>query len=207
MMKNIDFGNYRDKILFQAILNGNSINNEQLEELQEGFNEIERSKFQLELNEMLDNMTLAKAEKIQGLYLVTTLGKMVADEGGFNVFRLPIEAKTKKEKDLIQDKSELIESLLETNKRFVQSIRDNRITQNISTGVAIGGLIALIIQIYLSIVGITNVKGSIEIVKIEKVDILETKANLLAKKVDKLQTSIDSLENLLTGNLKDGSEK
>lgn len=176
--------------------NGNFINNEQLEELQEGLSELERSKFRMEFDEMLDNLTLAKAEKIQGHYLVTTLGKMVADEGGFNVFRLPVQSKTETENVLAQDKSELIESLLETNKRFMQSLRGNRKSQRISSSVAVGGLIVLSIQTLFNFLGTTNVKGSIEVNSIDTVQAIEKRAGLTAKKVEILQSKVDSLEQI-----------
>lgn len=196
-MDNIDFGNYREVILFAAIENGNCIDDNKIIKLQEGLSDVEKEKFRVEFEEMFENQTLSKSKKIKGLYLVTTLGKMVAEEGGFNVMRLPVFSKTEKEKSLSEDKSELVESLLITNKKYSESLRANKVTQGISIGVAIGGFLALCVQIYFNVFGISEIQGSVsvpEITELKQIEIKESNTNLLLSRLEELEYRIDSLQ-------------
>lgn len=95
-------------------------------------------------------------------YDITSLGMKIQENGGFENFE--------KESENNHYNPELIESILNTNKRFSESLQSNRKTQNISLSVAIGTFLVLLIQTLISL-GTNRISGIITIPEIKEVSI------------------------------------
>lgn len=164
---------YRDWILFEGVDNKNKVFDiSKHSNFINSLNEIEKARFDLALKEMLMNGTLFEHKKNQ-IFLLTSLGKFVYDTGSFSGVNL------------------FINSELNINEKFSKNLDLNKKATKITIGIAIGTLIVLIVQAYISTLPST--------IRIDKESILTTKPKQKTQELEsnqqiRSQTSKDSLK-------------
>lgn len=132
MNEEIPNNDFKDWILFYGIDDENYVfdlskHNDFINNL----DEIEKARFKLALKEMLMNNTLLEHKKNK-IYLLTSLGREVLESGSFSTW------------------NPRINSELNINEKFSKNLELNRTATYITIFVAIGTMIVLIVQTYLS---------------------------------------------------------
>ncbi|MFV8324494.1 hypothetical protein [Flavobacterium sp. ZS1P14] len=123
---------YKDWILFDGVNRENFVFDiSKHSDFILSLDDINKARFKLALKEMLMNNTLSEYKKDK-IYLLTSLGREVLDAGTFSSF------------------NPRINSDLNINEKFSKNLELNKRATKITIGVAIGTMIILIIQTYIS---------------------------------------------------------
>ena len=163
-MNTENFNNdYRDWILFYGVDDDNFVFDiSKHTDFINNLDEIGKARFKLALKEMLMNSTLLEHKKDQ-IFLLTSLGKAVKEEGSFSAYNPHISSE------------------LNINEQFSKNLDLNKRTTYITVGVAIGTLIVLLVQTYISTLPST--------IRIEKEQKSKTKSK---PKTQELQSNLQS---------------
>jgi hypothetical protein len=136
-------GDYRDWILFKIGEDG-IYDESKFEAHIVALDNIQRVKYRLALEEMLMNGSIYHIPKTR-TYLLTSLGQRVKEAGSFSCY------------------SPSISPELNLNEKFSKNVKVNNNATRITVGVAIGTLIALIIQVLISAFKTTDIEGKVQV--------------------------------------------